>query len=151
MVRDYVETLYEPSAAQSTAMRADNFGRARALATWKAGVREKWDDVAVVNVEGEVTAADLGDQRDVAATVRVGNLSTDDISVELAHGLVGANGELMDPSFMEMSAESCEAGTCVYRGSFAAEATGLYGFAVRAIPAHEDLTTKMDLGLIAWA
>jgi starch phosphorylase len=151
MVRDYVQGLYEPSAAQSTAMRTDNFRRARELAAWKARVREKWDDVAVVNVEGEVVAADLGDERTVAATVRVGSLSTDDLAVELAHGLVGANGELMDPSFIELTPESCQDGTCIYRGSFTAGATGLYGFAVRAIPAHDDLTTKMDLGLVAWA
>jgi glycogen phosphorylase len=151
MVRDYVEELYEPSARQSGAMRADGFRRARELAAWKARVRELWDQVAVIDVEGEVTAADLGDERKVAATVRVGSLTTDDISVELAHGLVGASGELMEPSVIVMAADSCTEGTCVYTGSFKAAATGLYGFAVRAIPANEDLTNKMDLGLIAWA
>jgi starch phosphorylase len=105
----------------------------------------------VVNVDGEVTAADLGDERRVAATVRVGSLSTDDITVELAHGLVGANGELINPSFIEMTSDFCESGTCVYAGSFTAQATGLYGFAVRAIPAHDTLTNKMDMGLVAWA
>ena len=151
MVRDYVEELYEPSAKQSNAMRAEDFRRARELAAWKMRVHELWDQVAVIDVDGEVTAADLGDERKVAATVRVGSLTTDDISVELTHGLVGASGELMNPSFIEMAAESCSDGTCVYTGSFTAEATGLYGFAVRAIPAHEDLTNKMDLGLVAWA
>jgi glycogen phosphorylase len=151
MVRDYVEALYEPSARQSTDLRSGDFGRARELAAWKARVREKWDEVAVVDVDGEITAADLGDERKVAVTLRIGSLTTDDISVELAHGLVGANGELTDPSFIELAATSCSEGICAYEGSFTAAATGLYGFAVRAIPKHEDLTNKMDLGLIAWA
>ncbi|MGH2755949.1 MAG: alpha-glucan family phosphorylase [Actinomycetota bacterium] len=151
MVRDYVQTLYEPAAQQSGEMRAESFGRARSVAAWKARVRARWSEVAVVNVDGEVTAADLGDERSVAATVRIGTLTPEDISVELAHGLVGANGELTDPSFIELTAESVENGTCRYTGSFVAGATGLYGFAVRAIPAHDDLTNKMDLGLVAWA
>jgi glycogen phosphorylase len=151
MVRDYVEGLYDPSARQSNDLRADDFRRAKELSAWKTRVREKWDEVSVVDVEGEITAADLGDERTVTVTMRVGSLTTEDISVELAHGLVGASGELSDPSFIELVAESNSDGICIYKGSFTAEATGLYGFAVRAIPAHDDLTNKMDLGLIAWA
>jgi starch phosphorylase len=45
MVRDYVQELYEPSAEQSTELRADDFKRARELADWKARVREKWGEV----------------------------------------------------------------------------------------------------------
>ena len=42
------------------------------------------------------------------ATVQVGSLSTDDVSVQLAHGRVGGNGELSDPHILEMTADTCE-------------------------------------------
>jgi starch phosphorylase len=151
MVRDYVETLYDPAAKQGRLMRADDSGRARALAAWKQRVRSVWSQVKVLGVEGEVSAADVGDVREVSATIHVGVLATEDMAVELAHGPVGANGELTDMQFVHMEAGDCSDGTCTYRGSFTANHTGLYGYAVRVIPAHQDLTNKMDLGLAAWA
>jgi starch phosphorylase len=151
MVRDYVETLYDPAAKQGRLMRADDSGRARALAAWKQRVRSVWSQVKVLGVEGEVSAADVGDVREVSATIHIGALATEDVAVELAHGPVGANGELTDMHFVHMEAGDCSDGTCTYRGSFTASHTGLYGYAVRVIPAHKDLTNKMDLGLAAWA
>jgi len=151
MVRDYVEDLYDPAGLQGVAMRADAFARARSLAEWKARVRTGWPDVKIISVEGEAVAADLGDERSVSTTVHLGALSTDDVKVELAHGPVGANDELISPSFVDMESESCTDGTCIYRGSFGVTETGFYGFAVRVVPAHPDLTNKVDLGLAAWA
>ena len=152
MVRDYVEQLYVPAGEQGSALRADDFHRARALAQWKARVRSTWGDVSILAVDGDITAADVGDQRTVSATIRLGStLSTDDICVELAHGPVGASGEISEPSIVRMEPEACHEGTCTYTGSFKASKTGLYGYAVRVLPSHEDLTNPTDLGLLALA
>ncbi|MGH2693534.1 MAG: alpha-glucan family phosphorylase [Actinomycetota bacterium] len=150
MVRDYVERLYEPAAGRGKKMGHNGFTPARALAEWKGKVRAAWDQVSVINIEGEVTAAEVGDERNVAATVRLGPLSTDDVVVQLAHGRVGANGELTNASVVEMEAEGCEDGICVYRGEFTTEEAGLYGFAVRVVPSHPDLIDNMEMGLVTW-
>lgn len=151
MVRDYVEELYAPAAAQSAARREDGFRRARELAAWKQRVKEAWTDVKVLEVTGDLTAAELGAERMIGATVHVGRLSTDDVSVQLAHGRVGASGELEDPTFIDMQPDHCTDGTCTYSGSFVAGDTGLYGFAVRVLPKNADLANPLDLGLVAWA
>lgn len=151
MIRDYVDALYAPSAEQGRRLAADGFARARGLAEWKRRVRESWDEVRIIDVESDLTAAAVGDERQVAATVRVGTLSTDDLSVQLAHGRVGANNELIDPRVTEMQDDHCTDGTCVYRGSFTTAEAGLYGYAVRVVPRHEDLTNALDLGLLTWA
>lgn len=151
MMRDYVEKLYEPAAKQTIEMSADGWARARALREWKDRVRETWEDVRVADVEGDSRAADIGEDREVFALVRLGRLSTDDVAVELAHGRVGANGELIDPQVAEMTATLCEEETCQYRGAFRTESPGLYGYAVRVVPSHPDLTNRMDMGLLAWA
>ena len=152
MVRDYVEQMYLPAATHGRELAADGYARARALARWKERLRASWGAVSVLNVEGDVTAADVGDERSVSVAVRLGDLGTEDVAVELAHGRVGANGELVDPVVMELQpAGAAEDGICHYSGSFTSGDPGLYGYAVRVIPAHEDLTNAMDLGLIAWA
>jgi starch phosphorylase len=51
----------------------------------------------------------------------------------------------------EMTATHCADGTCTYEGSFDATSPGLYGFAVRVLPSHPELSSQMDLGLVAWA
>jgi starch phosphorylase len=150
MLRDYVEKLYEPAARSGAAIAADSWQRARDLREWKERIRETWEDVRVADVSGDVVAAELGDEREVETVVRLGRLSTDDVAVQLAHGQVGANGELISPEIVEMHADHCEEGTCSYRGTFSAEQPGLYGYAVRAIPSHPDLTNRMEMGLMAW-
>jgi glycogen phosphorylase len=151
MVRDYTELFYEPAAAQGTRMAADNYRRATELAEWKERVISEWSEVEVLDIEGDVLAADVGEHRSVTATVRVGKLSTDDVAVQLAHGRVGGNGEIIDPEITSMTPIEVIDGTARYTGSFTAGRAGLYGFAVRVLPAHEDLISPMDLGLIAWA
>ncbi|HJR46002.1 MAG TPA: alpha-glucan family phosphorylase [Actinomycetota bacterium] len=151
MVRDYVTELYEPAATQGAAMSSTGFARARALAEWKERIRDAWEDVRVIEVDGDARAADVGEGREVTATVRLGRLDTEDIAVQLAHGRVGANGELLEPSLVKMEPDHCTDGTCSYRGSFTTESPGLYGFSVRVVPHHEDLTNQMDLGLVVWA
>jgi starch phosphorylase len=151
MLRDYVTNLYEPAAESGADMERDAFGRARSLARWKARVRDAWPAVSVVDVEGEVTAARVGAERPVVARIRLGNLAADDVSVQLSHGLVVGSGSLVEPQIVEMELVGSDDGVFTYRGVFTTAAAGLYGFAVRVLPAHPDLTTPGELGLITWA
>ena len=151
MLRDYTEHLYEPAAKQGETLSADGFSHARALAAWELRIAECWDDVSVLEVEGEATAAGVGEQRSVTAKVRLGRLQTEDLCVQLAHGRVGVAGELLSPELLTMAPEEQSDGVCLYRGVFTTEAPGLYGYAVRVLPAHQDLPHAMDLGLVTWA
>lgn len=151
MVRDYVEKLYEPAAAHGKRLVEKSYARARVLADWKKRVRDHWGEVAVLAVEGEVTAADVADERSVTATIRLGPLQPEDVCVQLAHGPVGATGELLAPETVELKADVCTDGSCSYHGTYTVAGAGLYGYAVRVLPAHEDLTDSMEMGLAAWA
>jgi starch phosphorylase len=151
MLRDYVGDLYEPAARHGAGMERDEYARARALAAWKGRVAGAWDGVAIVDVEGDVTAARVGTERTIVARVRTGRLSTEDISVQLAHGRVGGSGSLISPLVAPMDLVDAQDGVFTYRGTFTTAAAGLYGFAVRAVPAHEDLASPMELGLVTWA
>jgi starch phosphorylase len=150
MVREYAEHLYEPAAAQGQSMTSAGFERARELARWKARVRAAWHEVDVVDVQGDVTAVSVGTRRDVLATVRTGTLETGDVCVQLAHGRVGPSGMLVDPESVDMELDGCIDGTCSYRGVLTARSAGLYGFAVRVLPVHRDLSNRLDMGLTTW-
>jgi starch phosphorylase len=151
MVRDYVEELYEPTAAQATRLSGDGFAKARALAAWKARVEAAWDGVEVLAVETDVSVASLGTDRTVEAEVALGELSADDVEVQLVHGPVGQNDELSPPTIVAMTAASAEGAKLRYRGSFVCEQAGRYGFTVRVVPSHADIANPVELGRIAWA
>ena len=151
MLRDYVQKLYLPAARHGAELAAGGYARAKSLAEWKGRVRSGWSEVAVIEVEGDVSPANVGEERSVTAAVRLGRLSPDDIAVQAVHGRVGANGEITSPAIVGLRAESCRDGVCRFAGSITAEAPGLYGFAVRVLPAHPDLTAPAEMGLVVWA
>jgi starch phosphorylase len=152
MVKDYVQDLYEPTAERADALNADGRHRARELATWKASVSAAWRNVHVDGVETDHAMSDLGEERAVVAQVALGSLDAGEVTVQLLHGLVGQNDELVDPDVVAMSPEGPgPEGHLRYRGTFACERAGRYGFTVRVVPAHPDLVTPVELGCVAWA
>ncbi|MGH9211627.1 MAG: alpha-glucan family phosphorylase [Acidimicrobiales bacterium] len=152
MVRDYVEDLYEPTAARAQAVDGPGWTRARELASWKQRVRDAWHSVHVERVEAEVTVAELGIDRTVEAVVALGELSPEDVDVQLVHGPVGQGDELTERSAVSMApAGPFDDHHARFRGSFTCDRAGRYGFTVRVVPHHPDLASPADLGLAAWA
>ncbi|MFP3899784.1 MAG: alpha-glucan family phosphorylase [Acidimicrobiia bacterium] len=152
MVADYVRDLYEPVASRTDVLTADGSTRARALAAWKARVRDEWHGVHVDRVDAEVTAAELGVDRAVDAVVSLGDLTPEDVDVQLVHGPVGQGGELTERSWTSMRlAGPADDGHVRYSGSLRCERTGRYGFTVRIVPRHDDLIDGSEMGLTTWA
>jgi glycogen phosphorylase len=151
MLEDYVDSLYEPSARHGRRMAADGYARARGLAAWKSKLRSAWSDVAVLAVSGDGVGPGAVVPVDVQAQVVVGSLRPSDVLVELAHGPVDALGELVAPGRITMSRAGFAGGKQVFQAVFTPSTSGLYGYTVRALPSHPDLTSDVDLGLVAWA
>jgi starch phosphorylase len=152
MVRDYVEQLYEPTGARATALGADGAARARDLAVWKQRVAAAWHAVHVEWTEADVTVAELGTSRTVTAAVALGDLSPGDVDVQLLHGPVDQNDDLLDRSSVSMGhAGAVDDHHARYQGTFPADHAGRYGFTVRVVPSHPDLVGPAELGLAAWA
>src|SRR3546814_10307844 len=97
MLRDYVDQLYLP-AARASATRCDP-SRASEFAAWKRRVRDGWDAVRIEHVEshGVADSPQIGSRLEVAAFVSLGELTGDDVAVELVHGRIGPDDELIDP------------------------------------------------------
>jgi starch phosphorylase len=152
MVQDYVTELYEPTAARADVLAADGHRKAGELAAWKSGLRDGWRQVHVDAVESGDDTADLGQERQVRAQVSLGGLRPEDVEVQLLHGPVGQSEELEEPSVVAMAAGDPAAdGHLTFEGAFRLDRPGRYGVTVRVVPAHPDLATPVELGLVAWA
>ena len=154
MVRDYVNDMYEPAAARHDALRADGYRRARALAAWKSRVRAGWASVCVVSVDADDAPTDVGGARAVVAQVELGDLSPDDVEVQLLHGPVGPGEELTELAVVPMATtggDTAAGGRRRYEASFSCEQAGRYGCTVRVVPAHPDLLSYSETGCVTWA
>jgi starch phosphorylase len=157
MVRDYVVQLYIPAAKSSQEMSRDDFAGARELADWTARVRNAWPTVRVTHVEssGVGDAPELGQQLEVRAVIDLGELSPDDVLVQVAFGDVDANDDLHQPVFADLTLASddtrTEAGGWRFEGSVPLERRGPFGYTVRVLPRHQALASATDLNLVAVA
>ncbi len=153
MVRDYVETYYEPAAARAKTRRANGDASARELAAWRQRVTGAWDQLAIAAVHWPQGDLRLGAPVEVGVSVRLGSLEPDDIAVQLVAGPVEQDGELRAPSVLELrpEGEPDGDGNRHFTGSVVGEQAGSIGLAVRIVPHHRDLTAWTDLGLVRWA
>lgn len=149
MVRDYVTRFYEPAASRSDAVLGGGSGdpaAARALAAWKRSVTAAWAGVRVDQLDmNGAEVLDVGTARQVAATVSLGALSPDDVEVQVIHGPVGLNDEIVGGTVTAMEPEADHPGR--YRAVIASEEAGRFGLTVRVVPRHPALGSWTEVGV----
>ena len=154
MVRDYYELCYLPSKERSVQLADDKLERAKALASWKAGLRQKWGQIRIdrVSTEGpDSQTIKVGDQLQVKAQIQLGALNPTDVAVELYHGSLDSDGMIVDGQAVPMLiAQSKGKGIFVFAGAISCHTSGRQGFALRVVPEHEDLDNPLNMGLILW-
>ena len=149
MVREYATELYAPIARRAEVLRQDDFARARELAAWRVRVTHAWDRVRITEVEADDSQAVIGETRPVCVRADLGDLTPSEVTLELLHGPVSADGELRGDRVERAVLDPAGDGT--WSGQFRCSASGEYGLAVRLLPHHSDLLADYDLGKAAYA
>jgi starch phosphorylase len=151
MVKDYVGQLYQPAALSSRTVAGDP-ERASGLAVWKRRVRDAWPGVRVEHVEsaGVPDTPEVGAEITVRAYVALGALSPQDVDVQLVHGTIAHEDDLVDVVSAPMTVtESYDGGHHRFEGTVRLERTGPFGYTVRVLPKHDLLATPAELGVVA--
>ena len=153
MVRDYVRKLYAPAVGNARRLNSDYHGAAE-LAAWKGRVRAGWSGVRIEHVEsiGVGDAPEVGGTMSVRAFVALGELAPEDVAVQLVHGRINSEDELIDATAVPLAlTESYEAGRHRFDASVVLDHSGPFGYTVRAIPRNDLLTSPAELGVVALA
>jgi starch phosphorylase len=154
MVGEYTERYYLHAAGHYAQLTANGLARAKALAEWKARLQKNWSRVRVEAVGGDpIKDVQVGGELPVLAKVHLGALTPEEVAVELYMGHVDAAGEIMEAESTMMQAARPEGeGTYIYQASAVTlRGSGLYGYTLRVLPRHPDLTPPFLPGLIVWA
>jgi len=160
MVREYVTALYVPAAASSRALTdADGFGPARELAAWKQRVLQAWPQVRIEHVESEGAGQRIGMTLAVRVSLALGELTRDDVAVEVVYGRPDEDDEIVQPAYATLTAEAGQAGESAaedaqgairYCGEVPLDRPGPFGYTVRVLPSHPLLDSRAELGLVTY-
>jgi len=153
MVREYVTALYLPAAAASRKLAgADGFGPARELAAWKQRVVRAWPQVRVEHVEAEAAGQAPGSVLTVRVLAALGELTSDDIAVEVAYGRPDDADEIITPGYATLTPDPAGAagGVVRYSGQVPLDQPGPFGYTVRVLPDHPLLDSRAELGLVTY-
>jgi starch phosphorylase len=151
MLDEYASQLYVPLRMRAAELADDGHARARRLARWRRRITEAWPQVRIVEVAADDSATAVGTRRRLRSEVDLGSLTPDDVRVEVVHGAVDADGQIVAPDMEPMQCTGDSDPTTRYETSFLCDTSGEYGFTVRVVPMHDDLISPADTGKAVWS
>ncbi|MGH7641873.1 MAG: alpha-glucan family phosphorylase [Candidatus Dormibacteria bacterium] len=139
MVADYVRSMYQPAVDAAVFTPQDRHQVARARSAWWARVRRDFPAARVsaraIPRPSSGESQPEGEEKVVEALVELGRLPPEDVQVELLHGPIGADGQLISPRVESMVEDQPHSnGAHRYLGSLVLGPPGEYGFTVRLLP-----------------
>lgn len=149
MVQSYLHDYYLPAVQHYRNVNDDNQKPAVNLNHWRDKIFNNWNAVQIISTQGSNTDVLMGDSLSIEAQVKLGNLSPDDVNVEVYYGAVDEHGLIKNGKFKEMSVAGQDQEP-IFRTDIPADQTGRQGFTIRVIPVHPLLGNKYEMGLITW-
>jgi starch phosphorylase len=153
MVMEYERKFYIPAANQHEKLFADGAQQAIALQKQRERLEQFWQGIQIDlpsrNAEGPLR---VGETVEVSATVNLGELTPDEVDVELYYGVIQSIDTLVasQSATMQIDGEKQANGKYLYQCSIVCQDSGRYGFTVRVTP-HGDNRLKYSPAFITWA
>jgi starch phosphorylase len=155
MVRQYASQAYLPAAKEGLFLAADRRAGARKRAQRKARLRELFPRIKVTDASvADLSSVLVGDSIDVRLSLDLGQLTPEEVTVELVlgHARNGGTDDLVGAVVVPLARVGAgPAGTHVYEGGHRIERSGAYAYGLR-VRASDDLGDPLDAlrDLVRW-
>lgn len=153
MLQEYTDEMYMPCYDRVRKMSEKNFEAGLKFAAWRGKVESSWSAVEIREVKVSQTQIKVGTEFEVTAVVKLGQLTPEDVQVQLyyakqgTHGEFGAGGE----SIAMNSGKANGDGTYSFSARLSYNTSGERALSVRVLPKHELLPSPFLPGIIRWA
>ncbi len=151
MMKEYLFKFYLPAAESKMDCCANDFTNIKEFINWKSKVRQNWNSIKIENIEcscnNEVM---VGKNVTINAKIFTGELTPDDILVEIYYGNLNGSDTIENGNTSEMRPIKKYDGSYLFEGEIPNDMTGLKGYTIRVLPKHKMLTNKFEMGLIYW-
>ena len=157
MVEEYRDWAYVPSARSWFLLRERDFAAARDAVGRKRRLRRGWKQIQVLGVElPETGTLELGERLEAVVDLDLGDLTPEDVRVELVVGRPSRNGQLEDASVVALAADNGSpagargAAQRRFRAEARLEHAGRWACGVRLRPNEGDEPSPALADLVLW-
>jgi phosphorylase/glycogen(starch) synthase len=153
MLDDYYEKYYTKLSPRHKYLTANNFEKAKELASWKKILREEWDNIEVLNYSFEKTKDNIyrsGQDYIAEIALNVKKIPRENVGVEFIITQMSKQGDHRFVASEELKLVSCKSGKCLYRTHLVPEKAGSFFYGIRIYPKHRDLPHRQDFYLLRW-
>lgn len=154
MVEEYEKRFYARASRRYGELLDQNAAGAHKMADLRERYRSKWGDIVISPPVCERTGTDsirVGDVFPVTALVHLGDMTPDEVHVELYHGSVQSLDHISESHTELMTVREDKGnGSYLYACHLTCGSSGQYGFSARVTPQGDDLI-KNTPGFTTWA
>jgi glycogen phosphorylase len=155
MVQEYFEKYYSSSIEKRYLLSDKKWDKVKDVADWKQRVVDNWRGIRVISTgtNNEENIIYVGNEFKVHAEVELGELTPDDVEVQIYFGPIEKQD---DPQYnstviMEQEGKRTKEGRYKFSGKINTSTTGQQGYTIRILPKHPLMVHPFELGVIYWA
>lgn len=152
MLTDYTEKFYLPAIESSIKLSKDNHNLTRDISKWVDNINNNWDKVRIT----ELIIPDLdpnllvGHKIHVTIKLNPGNLSPDNLSIEIISGRIDSHEEFNDFYITVPDLVSSNNNEFTYKAEIICRDTGNFGITARILPKNHNFDNYIMPKLITW-
>ena len=153
MLMEYTEEFYQPGLDNYERLTRSKYAGAKSLASYITRLDSQWSAIEIVEIPRTPNRnLHVGDAVELTASVRLGELSPDEVSVEIYYGPLSNTGEIAKPQRTEMKQVGTTDDETVhqFQAPLRCAHAGRQGLAIRVLPRHQELVHPFVPGYVLW-
>lgn len=151
MVQEYTEKFYIKAHNDWKNLSADKFVKTKSLVKWKQFIKDHWSQVQIIKASAQKKEVEVGYALKIEVEVMLGVIKPDDVVVQIYSGPLNGDYNITNGLSENMRcAGALQQGIFKYEGYILCDESGLYGYSLRVMPSHIDMSGQFDLELMRW-
>lgn len=154
MVQEYTQQYYIPTYERVIKITSAGSEQALEFVNWRSNLEKVWKNISIKDVQINENHIKVGSDIEVNALVHLGELTPQDVRVQVYYGPLNTRGAIDDTGVavdMQPAGNGAAAGEFRFSARIKQASSGERGLSVRVLPHHDYLPTPFQPGLITWA
>jgi starch phosphorylase len=137
MIEEYTRKFYIPTSIEHNRMMQNNFEIANKKAQWLQNIYSSWDNVKIISYTDNMPKnVKISDEVTINARVYLGELSPDNIAVQVYSGYIDTNKAINNAVVNEMYLVTKDGDNYVFEAKTIIDKVGKNGYTIRILPKY---------------
>lgn len=153
MIDDYIARFYSKLSSRSAALKANDFAKAKEIASWKEKVAKGWDSIEIISVQVPdkmIHNPQVGEAYDINIVIDTKSIDDKGIGIELVATKLGKNNVDILYNVEELKVVKTEGTKLFFNIEKRLNMAGTFKYGFRMFPKNEDLPHRQDFCFVRW-